>query len=430
MSNRVKKRTYKNIAKRYLARASGATLGFIAGNVPGAVYGQHYAGRAIDYVEPDEIVLPTKMSRSSGFYKGSAPRARYVKKTLENVALQKGFHGVFDTYGRIVDPQAAYIMHSTWSASHFGQIIIGAMYRKLFQKAGIQINERIEELPLASISSAVGFRLEFTVQNAVNSAGATYTYDTVEDDTLQSVIGAFAGVVTFFNNYFNNITAAVASEPYRLSLYSLDGAVWRLASTLNLQNEFIDLFVSSELNMQNRTSGDLAAAGDAAVERVDNQPLMCKIYEFSHADPRLRQNNAATDALNTAGVNGIKLIRGIELPLTFQHRPSPKIWLNCKGSSQFILDPGNLKKTFIQWKIKGMFINVLKKLKCYTTAANGLSGGIGKCQIVMFEEKLRTSGSNNLTIQYEQVMKVGCWMTTKAGGALHSFLSETTLSNP
>lgn len=412
--------------KKFAAQASGAALGFIVGDVPGAVAGAVISGDIVDY--QDSTPFPTKMSKSSGFYKGSIGRAKYVKKTSEIVALQKGFHTTFDTYGRVTDPQAVYLIHSTWKALAIAEVICGSLIRKLFQKAGVQINERTEELPLASISVATGFRLEFTHQNAVNAAGTTVTYDTVDDDTLQSVINLFTGFSAFMINYLNNVT--VASEPYRLSLYSLDGAVWRIASTLNLANEHMNLFISSELNMQNRTQGDAAAAGDLNTDRTDNQPLICKMYEFNNSDPRLRQNGANTDELNTSGTGGIKLIRATSLPTTLQNRPSPKIWANCKGATQFILDPGNLKKTFISWKTSGLLINVLKKLKCYVTNLFGVSGVPGKCQVIMFEEKLRTAGTNPVTIQYEHIHKAGCWFTTKTGGSLHSSYSEVVANLP
>jgi len=47
--------------KRKFAQLSGAQLGFIHGNVPGAIYGWHYAGRAYDYAYPNENM---KMTRS------------------------------------------------------------------------------------------------------------------------------------------------------------------------------------------------------------------------------------------------------------------------------------------------------------------------------------------------------------------------------
>jgi len=414
-------------SRRGMANFASGTAGLIAG---GPIAGQVAiigSNALMDYVEAEEV-SSTKMSRSSGFYKGSIKRAKHAKKTVEQLALQKGFHVVNDTYGRVADGQGVYLMHSTWSATHMTTAIVGALTRKLFAKAGIQINERSEELPLASLVSALGFRIEFTHQNAVNAAGNTTNYDTVEDDTLQSVINNLAGPIGYFANYLSN-TGGVLSEPYRMSLYSLDGALWRLAATLNLQNEYLNIFISSELNFQNRTNGDLAAAGDANIERVDNQPLIGKMYEFGNSDPRLRQNSSVTDPLNTSGLNGIKLIRAVDLTggiigSTFQHRPSPKIWANCKGTSQFILDPGNLKKTFVSWKASGLLVNILKKLKTTTVGGGGVSGAPGKCQIVMLEEKLRTAGTNLVTVQYEHVHKVGCWFTTKQGGSLHSNYNE------
>lgn len=410
-----------------MAELEAESVGFVVGGTNGAMAARYATDALIDAVDP-ETLTSTKMSKSSGFYKGSIGKAKYVKKTVENVALQKGFHTTFDTYGRVTDPQAVYIMHGTWKAVAMTEAICGALIRKLFQKAGIQINERTEELPLQSINNALGFRLEFTHQNAVNAAGTTLTYDTVDDDTLQSVITNFTGMSTFFSNYLNN--TVVASEPYRLALYSLDGVLWRMASTLNLANEHMSLFLSSELTMQNRTSGDTAVAGDLNVDRVDNQPLICKMYEFNNADPRLRQNGANTDELNTNGTAGLKLVRSTTLPTSLQSRPSPRIWANCKGSTQFIMDPGNVKKTYVSWKTAGLMINALKKLKCYTVAAGGVSGALGKCQVICFEEKLRTVGTNVVTIQYEHVHKAGCWFTTKGGGSLHSAYAEAVSNLP
>jgi len=47
--------------KRLAAQAAGAELGFIAGDVPGAVYGAVYAGRAYDYRFPSQVEGPEEL---------------------------------------------------------------------------------------------------------------------------------------------------------------------------------------------------------------------------------------------------------------------------------------------------------------------------------------------------------------------------------
>lgn len=279
--------------------------------------------------------------------------------------------------------------------------------------------------------NAEGWVLEYVTFNPINGQTvAEATYTTVDNDTFHGVLNLpakFGGFLAHIEAHLLRADGSAVTtnvEPYMLNVYTYDQGIGtndkkRLAANLNLSNEFITVYSSSTLKIQNRTAGDNATTTDKyELDRIDNQPLKGYRYQF-YGEPRLKY--ARTTAPTTGGVNqinynstdGTLIWRATDLPQPYIEPPVPKFWANCPKSSGVVLQPGEMKKGYIAVKYSGRFVNVVKKIRAERTVIDRVIGIKGKTELFAFEEKIRTSGSNPITLMYETEMKVGC--TTKSG---------------
>lgn len=374
---------------------------------------------------------------STGMSGGRFKRPRRNKITKETQYLKEGYHTTGELFGRVEDPHCVYLHHSTYHRQQFVKTIMGALVRKLFKRAGLPLNSRQAELPLFGQGNSDGFRLEYTTQNQVDASLSTVAYITVNDQNLTNVLNGFTGMRDHLLAYLQQTDAR---EPYRLTLFSSDrnglDTNWRMAGHIDIQNEVLEIGVTSSIRVQNRTAAANAAEGNQYdADRIDNQPVKGYLYEFKHADPRLKFVNDAVlansnVALNRSGEFGFWLVRSAELNETsYQEPPVPKLWANCSKSSYVKLEPGYMKMAKISYTYKGKFTNLMKKLRSETSTGSLISGVVGRSQIIALEEKIRTVTGNPITIQYERELKIGVKLKSGRTAPFVTELSSGEISN-
>jgi len=424
---------------RYSSQASGAALGFIAGDVPGAVSGATLAGRAYDYIDrsTQTELFPNK-SMSAG-YSGRLNRAVSGKDAMQK-ALQTGSVAQIEQFGNVKDPHCVYIGHSTFHQDSISFAVRFALIRKVFQKAGIRVINRFEELPLFSPANSDGFKLTYVYGDSLNGGFNDTSYVTVDNQTLTTVVNSFTDFDTQFKQYMDSNDA---KQPFSLNLYSSDintpvGTNWRLAASLQISDEEMHIQMSSCIKVQNRTAGDLATGGDLNTERTDCQPIIVKGFQFMNADPRTRaqqgglgslENNFAP--LNGMPVNNIRLLRGgseFGVGDAMQNIPPKSIFNNCSKVSTSILQPGSMKQSTIYYSAKGRGLNFFKKLQFNLLTSGIFAQAYGRSEFLVFEEKMRTIGTNPVSIHYERKYSVGCYSLTKKGGSIVPFFKSQELN--
>lgn len=217
----------------------------------------------------DVNMLPFKRSRkwksaSTGFYKGTFRRPRRTKEPkVETKCLKYGYHLTNEIHGDVEDHHCAYIGHNTYHPDLYGQAIAGALLRKLLKKAGVQMDNADQKLPLTFFQNATGHRIEFITYNQLTGFPTVHTtYDLVAAETFTTLLlSNFAGFKDYISSFLENVQQ---DEPYQLNFYANDAGVgytdFRLQASLQLTNEFITLYASSALKIQNRTAGDTAVS--------------------------------------------------------------------------------------------------------------------------------------------------------------------------
>jgi len=441
---------------RKLAKYATSTASSAAGSYFGPVGA--YVGGAVgdafgDYAFTEEMDKDfeaykrsglTQKNSTMGFYKGAFKKAsKFNLKTFEGYYTSKGYVQRRETNGVITDDHACYVGHSTFDPVMIQGTVAGCLLRKLMKIGGVAINDRSMVLPMNTLTSAVGYRVEFST---ITENGVIALYDNFNFLAATNFSGILGGMGTFQNFIGECLIGEmveIAVKPYMLTLYQQDivqispseVSTYRLVAKMDLSEEIIDLQIHSELTVQNRTNAAQAAAGSFYnLDRTDNQPLKGRIYEFRNGDPRLRISNAAQTLIDQVPIDGAILVRAAELGTDWQNVPPPNQFANISKSGLVKMDPGHMKKGYINYSFHGTFINMLVKLRAATfTAVGGITYAarmLGHCQLIGFEEEMRTPSTNPVAIAYERQLTVGATCKTKPAAPLKAGLEISVRNNP
>lgn len=417
------------------AQVAGAALGYVSDY--GTVSGFETGGELYDLVEGSKSnVFSTKKMVGSSTYVGKMNKNRKTKQTFATKAATKGFHVTNETYGSVSDPFAVYIHHSTRQLRLEVKALMGAIIRKGLEMAGIQLSSNFEELPFTSPALSAGAILNYLVMNPSTGAIITYAYTTVDNQTLNSIVDAWTDMDTHLFDYLRN---ANALEPHRFCVYLIDAASTsssKVASNFNIGEMHVTMISGSHLKIQNRTKGDLSAAGDQSTDRNDNQPLICQSYLLQSGDVRQKHipgaiGSSTAQVLNGSALSGPNLIRSSQLTSAgFQNRLSPSHFTNCKKTASSILQPGTMKQSFVMHKFSGLMLNVFKRMRCVSIETGDIVVGLqGRSELFIFEEKMRTAGTNPVFVHYEREYKVGCIATVKKRTPFVTYLTDGVKNN-
>lgn len=371
------------------------------------------------------------MNTSTGVYGGTFRKPkRNVPAKIEALCLRKGYHATQEVYSDLTDSHCVYLTHSTYNAKMYAHAIVGALLRKLFAKAGYQLNSQLQELTLntkftTNATESQSWKIEFSNIVPMTGVISVASYITTPDQDLRGVINNFTAMKDYFKDL---LLGKISTEPYELKLFSADADLaldhMNLASSIVCRDEHITIYASSRLNVQNRTKGASAPAGDASIERVDNQPLRGYLYQFRNADPRLSgltpkivPGSDTNASINQIDQDGMYEIGSSALPWDYQEPPVPKKWSNCSKASAVVMQPGQIKSSFVYMKYAGKLATLLNSLsagECFTSGgSNWVNKARGRAEMLSLEELIRTSNENSITLQYEREFKVGVILKTK-----------------
>lgn len=414
---------------RALAGAAGAELGFIHNNVPGAVFGAKKALEFYDYQTTSKFTKQNLMTSFAGSFK----KPSYKKPSYVEMAQMKGYTVASETYGKVTDPNSAYLTHSTYQSSYYAYTFVGAAIRKVFQKAGYPLQNKNANFPFFSPTDGSGFQLVYTVTNpSTGAVSIQSTYEPVVAETMTSLLIAFT-MATHVTNYLNK---ADENEPHHLYFYSSDrnnlATNYRLAAMLDLSAEVVEFYSSSDLRVQNQSNATNVDSAD--IDRNDTQPLAGRIYNFN-GEPRLKSqglttSGAANQEIKLQGVSfdGIRLMRSADFTsASYHNRPPAQLFNNCNATADVSLQPGQMKRGFISFKISGRLNRMFPKLRMeqFGGTPTAIVGVKCKAQMMVFEERMRTASTQNIVVAYESKIVVACILKTRPLNA-----SLATLLNP
>jgi len=391
----------------------------------------------------------SKVTKKGGKRVGSKRRSRYPYKVVgvaegSNGGVFKqprtntksfllscaksGYTAQIEKYGTVTDANSIYVYHSTYDVNNIARTTCGALLRTLFKRSGIEVLNESTELPLKDAVNSLDYQIRYHEMNPIDGTTRSWDY-TIPDDTsfktLLDTMTTYAGSTPFKRmiDYMTNNAGEfyVPDSIYLLFKDKYDfGQIatndWRTKTCIKLSDEIIVMQCKSALTLQNRTKGSAAGATDLSVDRIDNQPLKGKLYEFSNGDPRVREaqklgtgiTNQEDMYYNTGSLQAARAFGGTAIAneVYMREPPTAKFWKNCISSSNVMLEPGVMKKSEIVVSYKTKIPELFKKFRIDVAGTyEGCSGYHNlrshKSQILALEEVLRTPSDNFIVCQYE-----------------------------
>lgn len=362
---------------------------------------------------------------STGTYAGKFSRPKKTKKSYRAICGQKGINFTREYYETVTASHTKYIKHSTYDFGVIRYCIFAAALRKLFEKAGIDV--RSMKLPPNLANDGGGgeasqFRLRCQYYGPVDGGVAWDSYDIPAAATFDDIVNGSTLIISRISNF---LLGSTANYPTVYQLQMVDGGAvptkWITLSSIDLTSTKWTMEVISTLKVQNRSQGDTAPAADLSLDRVDNVPLYGKIFNFSNVDPRIRTSTSAGTGLangqrwfDQQDATGVAHFSPSTLYPDLEEPPTRNFWSNCSGENKIVLQPGQMKSTQIKYVYTGTFFNFLTKLAGESGIYEGdtrVKKVIGRCQMLVLEEMLRTGSDNLLTLQVERQVEVHCMFT-------------------
>lgn len=371
---------------------------------------------------------------SRGKIMGSARYAGRFKKPSRKGVKAGGKFTTFATQevsGTVTDANCVYLTHTAMDPYLAIRFITQEMIRKLMARAGFVVHSPNETFQSNnSVTSTAGFSIRvFQMEMATNtySLGIAHIFGTTETlNTLTTII------LPYFIQYSSGYTSAPgggndsnAIEPTQMCLFD-NKTQESLSSTVDFRLEKITIYSKSVLKVQNRTlSGD----GTASTDNVNANPLQGYIYTFNGV-PKAKPKSMF--AFNRIQTNlGVSLIKGSSLPLEqgLREPPLPRLFWNCRKSSQVKLQPGNIKSCVITDKMTKNILDIFKKIRHQNTASPEfeLTYSPFNHQMVALEEMINVDPEESITVSYEVDRKYYVKSQTKkpAGTAMANFIIQT-----
>lgn len=444
-------------ALRYAARVTGARAARAAAGVVRNLFSRATRGtrgaRATQTppFRVSRVTRGTQMGKrdkyfTMGKYAGKFKK-RYTRFLKTDYYRNYGFCNTTEITGTVSDPDCVYVGHSTTSGHRILTVFLQSALRKLYKQSANWTCTNITDPLLGYQGAGDGWRLILFVKEVSTGVITQVTYDTTTTDTIARIVGDTAGGVApswpdlynFWINYLQNGPPSGATQqPTRLALYQRDGNItsfYHFMGDIYFPNEVINLYIKSELKIQNRT---LSASGSGDAEDVSNNPLIGRSYQFTSANPRPKVEGV--DLIGTIlDATGVITRRAAEFPAATQvimrEPPSSKIFWNCNKEGKVILEPGNIKKDVIYIKIKKpvyKFFQDLDWRPSSTSVASALSmKGYGKSSLFALEDMINVNVSQNLSIAYEVNRVEMCYLSTsKQHPAQGGFYQNTQSNNP
>lgn len=373
-----------------------------------------------------------KYGLSTAYYRGrvKAKRRKAKSDLQKELYMARGFLQSFEEYGSITDPHCVHVGHSTHSLDVMPAVIAKAVVRRLFSKAGYEIDDQQRVLPLLYSDSGLGFT--YCVWGTNPTSGVVEEverYNTVAGSTLSNIIniaGAQSGGPTFFQLIQTIMSSpgltVKASNLDRVDLLVTDSAttsVQRLVCSINLRQHKLHVMSKSTIQLQNRSKG--ASSGDVDATAVDNQPLKGYMYEFGQAAPTTKSQGTLWNKdpvtqkgliKKTAAQFADAAINGFSSTGWREPQP-PGVFNKVIGSRKVLIQPGDIKSGVIVHVYKGYFNDVLQQMAARNFNSPPLSiQGIvkGKSQIWSLEEQINTGLTNDIIVQFECDKLIGAYI--------------------
>ena len=303
------------------------------------------------------------------------------------------------------------------------QVVVKALLRRLFEKAGVTISSVIEVLSLSQFHDSGGpaFAEVVLVQYSAAAGGWTsvpqplnvgYTLETVASLFYQNFIDWSSG----YDNLAGagNPLNAFTPMTFQLRINNM------VQSQVDIMNAEIELVARNIMKIQNSTEAYRPSGteeeNDEEADNVASVSLQGKVYKFGGL-PRTKLRNSR-NALRDNNIFGVfpvdrltRQILGATLDLELQEPMGVKTFYNCNEAKNIRINPGEIRTYTLYHKSKWVnLLQFLKKLRLqYENAAGAYVTHYFPFPTLLmgFEEMIQSDSLNNIRVRYEGECKLG-----------------------
>lgn len=353
---------------------------------------------------------------------------RKVRKSkMEHEFLKKGFVEVKEQWTVQEETDSTYVGHGTIAVKATLQIIWASILKKFFK---IALNWDAPSTDAFIPNNGSGADLLCLVRTNLETGADQTTdfsisYGTTPgtSSTIESLAVTFAQIITPWLQQDISERNWILKE---LRMGSGTGTVNNIQAKLDLYRMKIHYFSKSDLKVQNASNAVGADTNNDNALDVNNVPLQGKLYFGKGCVAQIRnpRNTATATLRNYLGVepnNGIMFYYGdTDIDYAYgqmREPPHPSQFINVKGASNILLQPGSIKRNTLFSKYV-MYLNSFHNaLRFWSSTQDAWYQGhktkIGKFAFVGLE-KLLTSSNDKIKVRAEIELKHGAYCSLGA----------------
>lgn len=404
-------------ARRGLGRLAGGTLGYIAGNVPGAAIGQYAGGLMADYTAP--TVSQTKMGAIR--YYGKSYKGKWKKKSISKMEAN-GVNTTFAYTGSQSSASAAgslpWVALGTTTAPA-ALLIFGfcqGIVKTLVKKTGVNVVSMAETVQ-GTVTGDI-LRLKYQAE----TGEAQGTADVLTSGGAWSIQTGATGLQTWLST---NATPGLQL----LELQYIPNSSQMDLVSVDLQSSFTQCKIDVEMLLQNVTVPS-AATDEDTVDDVDAVTLVGKGFIGKGSGTYISRALGASSTTAEEGFwpasSGL-IARTNATNQPNASIPNPEQLYNCKASRKLKIEPGGSYKIkmgdYYKYSTNLYLQKIITILKQSATPVYYNSFKMGKYNVQCFQRDIEPNSAAprpvtlNYSLKFEIVTNVVCYerkVTTKS----------------
>jgi len=386
----------------------------------------------------------TKFMRLSGLtrYKRRVKRRGRGKRRSTKRKVMRGRkrvvkRGNFDRFNRsgavlrtenyknsVSDVNSVYVIANAVAPGDSISITMCAIFRRLFEDAGIRIEAFDEEISVKGykFSGTTDSTMRVTLAVVQQGTGVftEYVVELATYGTINALVGYFYQFFEAWSSGYDNVAGLGKVEnlvkPHCLFLsdnIANTNANINIRSQILLDEVMLEFQAEVQMRYQNRTLGETVGDNQNLTIVNDRQPMEGMFYEFSGLPkPKVTDEDGGAQGFPMiSAVNGIKYVGGIGLSNGLQTIPSANYFTNCKKSYKVYLAPGSVKSHTLFVNKRMSLLTFMKSMRLqYSTSTYSKQTNYVPFPSIMvgLEDIITTNTTSELKLAFDIKRTMGC----------------------
>ena len=366
----------------------------------------------------------TIVTAAGGVYSGKINRGMHKRRSWKEKFNKYGVVNKNEVTGTFSDDNCVYAVCDIIAPTDSIYYIIGAILRRLFEKAGFRPGG-FDESPFGTRVLGTEMGNMEVVLTTLNHVTGAYSAVHAGISNSSSFADIIALLIPTFQDYVAQFGISSGSNTLDLVHISLEkyvtvalDPVSFVLSTLQLGELELICYGEADLKVQNRTP---SSSGSTDANNITANPISGKSYVFNGVPKFKSYANVIGQTLpDNVSFNSLYVGTGLNLfgatnaiaANSFKTPPEPGAFWNCISSGNVKLDPGNVKILSYHYYKKMNVLRFLQKLKLNVNTSY-YAYTIFPCLMVSFEDMINLENSNDVTIGVSVERYLGMMVTER-----------------